>query len=186
MWLPRLRFTLVPRSSRSPFRRVVFFFFVVCLGVFCKFFSTKVQLHLCFSQAQRVKGRSEGYCPFLSKYLIRTRYPRSDQKRERFPSSCAKWAPKAPPQRGQRRRQVHPLPGAPGTAPTVPRDGLYPKHEGRFERSCSKPQELGCPPPFKIKKSFVIGLIKMKPDLSFFFSFVCFLYFINVHFKLNL
>lgn len=81
MWLPRLRFTLVPHSSRSPFRRVLVFFFplFVCLGVFCKFFSTKVQLHLCFSQAQRVQDRSEGYCPFLSQYLPRSRYPRSDQ-----------------------------------------------------------------------------------------------------------
>lgn len=58
MWLPRLRFTLVPHSSRNQFWRIFFSFSFVRLGVFCKFFCTKVQLHLCFTQAQ--EGAKDG------------------------------------------------------------------------------------------------------------------------------
>lgn len=55
MWLPRLRFTLVPHSSRNQFWKIFFFFFsfsslVWGLVFFSKFFSTKVQLHLCPEQ----------------------------------------------------------------------------------------------------------------------------------------
>lgn len=46
----------------------------------------------------------------------------------------------------------------------------------------AEPQEFSSPPPLKHKKSFVMGSIKTKPDLSLF----SFLTLIGAHSKLNL
>lgn len=79
MWLPRLRFTLVPRSFRSPFRRI---FFV-------NYFSTKVQLHLYFSQAQWRMHWYNWSCPFRTVTL--------GVIRERLLPSCANGQQKIAP-----------------------------------------------------------------------------------------
>jgi len=148
MWLPRLRFTLVPRSSRSPFRRGVYFPLFPRLGVFCKFFSPEVRLRLCFSQARGARGpgpRALALC---------------------FPNTS--YGPAAP---GVSERRAIPTPRCQAGAHRPPQQvGPCPEgwhRAGRARRPGVVGAELGYPPRRRITTSSGTGLIKMKPALSF-------------------
>lgn len=189
MWLPRLRFTLVPHSSRSPFQRGFCSF--VCLGVFCKFSAQRLS-YIFILVKHRERTRSYGrYCPFLSKQLVQNCYPQSDQK-ERFLSSCAKWAPKIPPPesgqwRGSRFSPVARLPQRWVLCWPCRGTIFLNQTQCQFWKELQKSKRIQLPSPTKKKKKEKkshLWLAWLKWSLIC--PFFCFLHFINVHFELNL
>lgn len=156
MWLPRLRFTLVPHSSRNQFWRIFFFLnlsfflfssFVWGFFFFCKFFSTKAQLHLCLTQAQGATVESWAGLGWR------------DPKARPVP------APVPSPAWGTARHGVPSALHIPALA--SPTRGVSPRLGDLGTPRCHIPNPGTFPRSHKCLGPFVIGLIKAKPDLSF-------------------
>lgn len=177
MWLPRLRFTLVPRSSRSPFQRGLVHFFSSLVrwggGRGLLIFQHKGSAPPLFQSSTASEGSFGGISPFSFQYLIRTRSPRSDQKESDSPQSalCELGTPSASPVWAAPQR-VHPLPRAGPCRGT----GCVPNTRDVLRGVVGSHKGSGALPAPKEKKSFVIGLIKTKPDLSFLGCFFFFLH----------